>query len=104
MYDYDAEYRRLRAAGLPGWAGNQKPLTDLACELMDSGFDVQDTSLSVNPWWDHVTMTCRISAGQHSSGACDLFPLPLAGGGAERSEAGGGSFNERDCCCVSEPS
>jgi hypothetical protein len=36
MYDYDAEYRRLRAAGLPGRAGNQKPLTDLARELMDS--------------------------------------------------------------------
>ena len=24
MYDYDAEYRRLRAAGLQGWAGNQR--------------------------------------------------------------------------------
>ena len=24
MYDYDAEYRRLRAAGLPGWAGVQR--------------------------------------------------------------------------------
>jgi hypothetical protein len=95
MYDYDAEYRRLRAAGLPGWAGNQKPLTDLACELMDSGFDVQDTSLSVNPWWDHVTMTCRISAGQHSSGACDLFPLPLAvacGGGCRAQRGGWGLY------------
>jgi len=24
IYDYDAEYRRLRAAGLPGWAGSQR--------------------------------------------------------------------------------
>jgi len=24
IYDYDAEYRRLRAAGLQGWAGSQR--------------------------------------------------------------------------------
>lgn len=24
MHDYDAEYRRLRAAGLQGWAGDQR--------------------------------------------------------------------------------
>ena len=24
MYDYDVEYRRLRAAGLAGWAGGQR--------------------------------------------------------------------------------
>lgn len=23
MHDYDAQYRRLKAAGLPGWAGDQ---------------------------------------------------------------------------------
>jgi ubiquinone/menaquinone biosynthesis C-methylase UbiE len=38
-----------------------KPLADIADELIASGFAVQDTSLSINPWWDHATMTCRIS-------------------------------------------
>jgi 2-polyprenyl-3-methyl-5-hydroxy-6-metoxy-1,4-benzoquinol methylase len=38
-----------------------KPLDVLARELMDSGFEVRDTSVSVNPWWDHVTMTCRMA-------------------------------------------
>ena len=38
-----------------------KPLDALACELTDAGFDVQDTKLNINPWWDHVTMTCRIA-------------------------------------------
>jgi 2-polyprenyl-3-methyl-5-hydroxy-6-metoxy-1,4-benzoquinol methylase len=58
-----------------------RPLGDLARELMASGFEVRDTSVNINPWWDHVTMVC--------------LPLPLAGEGAERSEAGGGSINER---------
>ena len=38
-----------------------KPLADIASELMEAGFEVQDSRLSVNPWWDHVTMTCQIS-------------------------------------------
>lgn len=40
-----------------------KPLDELARELMDSGFDVQDTRLAVNPWWDHATMICRLARG-----------------------------------------
>lgn len=38
-----------------------KPLDDLARELTDAGFDVRDRKLTVNPWWDHVTMTCLIA-------------------------------------------
>jgi ubiquinone/menaquinone biosynthesis C-methylase UbiE len=44
-----------------------KPLADLEGELIDSGFEVHDFGLSVNPWWDHVTMVCRIGSGQDSS-------------------------------------
>ena len=40
-----------------------KPLADLAGELMEARFEVQDTKLRVNPWWDHVTMTCRMARG-----------------------------------------
>jgi ubiquinone/menaquinone biosynthesis C-methylase UbiE len=41
-----------------------KSEAELARELVEAGFQVQHTSLSVNPWWDHVTMTCRISDGR----------------------------------------
>ena len=41
-----------------------KPLADIASELMEQGFEVQDSRLSVNPWWDHATMTCRRTSGQ----------------------------------------
>jgi hypothetical protein len=41
-----------------------KPLADIASELMEAGFEVQDSRLSVNPWWDHVTMTCRRTGGE----------------------------------------
>jgi ubiquinone/menaquinone biosynthesis C-methylase UbiE len=41
-----------------------KSEAELARELMEAGFEVQDSRLSVNPWWDHVTMTCRISDGR----------------------------------------
>jgi ubiquinone/menaquinone biosynthesis C-methylase UbiE len=41
-----------------------KPLADIASELMEQGFEVRDSRLSVNPWWDHVTMTCRSTSGQ----------------------------------------
>lgn len=44
-----------------------KPLTDIARELMDLGFEVQDSRVSVNPWWDHVTMVCHITGCQNSS-------------------------------------
>lgn len=36
-----------------------KPLADLMREISDAGFRVENQSLGVNPWWDHVTMTCR---------------------------------------------
>lgn len=38
-----------------------KPLAELECELSEAGFAVTDHKLSLNPWWDHVTMTCRTS-------------------------------------------
>ena len=41
-----------------------KPLDDLARELKDCGFDVQDTKLRINPWWDHATMTCRMAGAE----------------------------------------
>lgn len=41
-----------------------KSEAELARELVEAGFEVQDSRLSVNPWWDHVTMTCRISDGR----------------------------------------
>ena len=41
-----------------------KSEAELARELMEQGFELQDSRLSVNPWWDHVTMTCRISDGR----------------------------------------
>ena len=41
-----------------------KPLAELASDLMEAGFEVQDSRLSVNPWWDHVTITCRIMNAQ----------------------------------------
>ena len=40
-----------------------KPLDELARQLSASGFDVQDTKLRINPWWDHVTMACLIARG-----------------------------------------
>ncbi len=43
-----------------------KPLADLARELTGSGFEVRDSRVSVNPWWDHVTMVCRIGDSQNS--------------------------------------
>jgi 2-polyprenyl-3-methyl-5-hydroxy-6-metoxy-1,4-benzoquinol methylase len=49
-----------------------KPLDDLARELTEAGFEVRDTRLSINPWWDHVTMVC--------------FPPPQAGEGEATSE------------------
>ena len=73
MYDYDAEYRRLRAAGLEGWAGSQHErnharLAETLDRLARESFPKPpDSSLSVNPWWDHVTMTCRITNGEDSS-------------------------------------
>jgi len=45
-----------------------KPLDDLARELVASGFDVHDTKLRINPWWDHATMTCRITNDRNSCG------------------------------------
>ena len=41
-----------------------KSEAELARELVEAGFEVQDSRLSVNPWWDHVTMTCRSTSGQ----------------------------------------
>lgn len=38
-----------------------KPLTALADELSEAGFAVTGHALGINPWWDHVTMTCRVS-------------------------------------------
>ncbi len=37
-----------------------KPLAEIQRELMEAGFEVQDSKLSVNAWWDHVTIACRI--------------------------------------------
>jgi ubiquinone/menaquinone biosynthesis C-methylase UbiE len=37
-----------------------KPLPDLVQELEGAGFGVQDAQISVNPWWDHAVMVCRI--------------------------------------------
>jgi SAM-dependent methyltransferase len=45
-----------------------KPLADLAREVAGAGFEVQDSRVSVNPWWDHVSMVCRIIDSQNSSG------------------------------------
>lgn len=36
-----------------------KPLADLAGELMEAGFEVQDIQIRINPWWDHATLVCR---------------------------------------------
>jgi len=36
-----------------------RPLVDIEVELTDAGFVVKDHWLRVNPWWDHVTITCR---------------------------------------------
>lgn len=36
-----------------------KLLVDLELELVDAGFEVRDSSLRINPWWDHVTIVCR---------------------------------------------
>jgi len=41
-----------------------KSEAELARELVEAGFEVQDSRLSVNPWWDHATMTCRSTSGQ----------------------------------------
>jgi ubiquinone/menaquinone biosynthesis C-methylase UbiE len=38
-----------------------KPLTDIARELMDAGFEVRDSAVSVNSWWDHATIVCRMA-------------------------------------------
>ncbi|WP_176721931.1 class I SAM-dependent methyltransferase [Bradyrhizobium sp. LMTR 3] len=46
-----------------------KPLADIAQELRGTGFEVQDSWLRTNPWWDHATMICRIIDGQNSSGS-----------------------------------
>ncbi|MGO4129760.1 GrpB family protein [Inquilinus sp. YAF38] len=36
-----------------------KPLAALETELADAGFAIQDRSVRINPWWDHVTLVCR---------------------------------------------
>jgi ubiquinone/menaquinone biosynthesis C-methylase UbiE len=53
---FDAHTGQLLENGEP--YRTLKPLADLTRELTDAGFEVRDSRLSVNPWWDHVTMTC----------------------------------------------
>ena len=62
---FDAQTGHLLEGGRPH--RTLKPLADLTSELANSGFEVRDSSLSVNPWWDHVTMVCRIGNRQNSS-------------------------------------
>jgi ubiquinone/menaquinone biosynthesis C-methylase UbiE len=38
-----------------------KPLANLVDEVSNAGFTVESHALSANPWWDHVTMICRIA-------------------------------------------
>lgn len=38
-----------------------KPLTDIECELMNASFEVRNSSVSINPWWDHATIVCRLA-------------------------------------------
>jgi SAM-dependent methyltransferase len=62
---FDAQTGHLLEDGRPH--RTLKPVADLASELANSGFEVQDGRLSVNPWWDHVTMVCRIGNRQSLS-------------------------------------
>ena len=62
---FDAQTGHLLEDGRPH--RTLKPLADLKSELANSGFEVQDSRLSVNTWWDHVTMVCRIGNRQNSS-------------------------------------
>jgi hypothetical protein len=62
---FDAQTGHLLENGRPH--RTLKSLADLASELVSSGFEVQDSRLSVNPWWDHVTMVCQIRDSQSLS-------------------------------------
>jgi 2-polyprenyl-3-methyl-5-hydroxy-6-metoxy-1,4-benzoquinol methylase len=62
---FDAQTGHLLEDGRPH--RTLKPLADLTSELANSGFEVLDSRLSVNPWWDHVTMVCGIGNRQSSS-------------------------------------
>ena len=62
---FDAQTGHLLENGRPH--RTLMPLADLASELMNAGFDVQDSRLNVNPWWDHVTMVCQLRDSQNSS-------------------------------------
>jgi ubiquinone/menaquinone biosynthesis C-methylase UbiE len=39
-----------------------KPLNELCSELVNAGFGVVDAKVSVNAWWDHVTIVCHVAS------------------------------------------
>ena len=68
---FDPHNGRLLEGGEP--YRTLKPVEQLAQELNQAGFEIEDTRTQVNPWWDHVTMACR-----HLAGANTVNPVASA--------------------------
>jgi SAM-dependent methyltransferase len=56
---FDHEAKQLLQDGVP--YRTLKPLEELEDEVTGAGFAVQERRLSVNSWWDHVTLVCTPS-------------------------------------------
>lgn len=56
---FDPDRHLLLAEGKP--SRTLKPLDDLGRELQQAGFVIEAQWLSINPWWDHVTVICHRS-------------------------------------------
>ncbi|WP_213286773.1 class I SAM-dependent methyltransferase [Bradyrhizobium sp. sGM-13] len=46
-----------------------KPLKDIVREVMDARFEVRESTVSVNPWWDHATMAVASRRPRSPDGA-----------------------------------
>lgn len=57
---FDVDRHVLLAEGRP--SRTLMPLEDLELELHQAGFVIEAQWLSINAWWDHVTMICRRSS------------------------------------------
>jgi ubiquinone/menaquinone biosynthesis C-methylase UbiE len=56
---FDAASRSLKKDGEA--YRTLKPLNELCSELTNAGFTVTDAKVTVNAWWDHATIACRVA-------------------------------------------
>ncbi len=55
---FDSRVERLLEKGTP--YRTLKPLAYLLQELTGAGFRVESHAVSINSWWDHATIVCRM--------------------------------------------